>query len=65
MHNHFKCTVLGDLNISFDKMKKSNHYPIWRREIKTIFKNFGLKDIVKSFHERPSPTHSTKRNEGP
>ncbi|CAB4380372.1 unnamed protein product [Rhizophagus irregularis] len=65
MHNHFECIVLGDLNISFDKMKKSNHYPIWRREIKTIFKNFGLKDLVKSFHERPSPTHSTKRNEGP
>ncbi|PKK58048.1 hypothetical protein RhiirC2_763625, partial [Rhizophagus irregularis] len=65
MHNHFECIVLGDLNISFDKMKKSNHYPIWRCEIKTIFKNFGLKDIVKFFHEHPSPTHSTKRNEGP
>uniref|UniRef100_U9TTV8 Endonuclease/exonuclease/phosphatase domain-containing protein n=1 Tax=Rhizophagus irregularis (strain DAOM 181602 / DAOM 197198 / MUCL 43194) TaxID=747089 RepID=U9TTV8_RHIID len=56
MHNHFECIVIGDLNISFDKMKKSNHYPIWRREIKTIFKNFDLKDVLKSFHERPSPT---------
>ncbi|CAG8721908.1 13320_t:CDS:2 [Rhizophagus irregularis] len=65
MHNHFECIVLGDLNISFDKLKKSNHYPIWRREIKTILKNFGLKDLLKSFHERLSPTHSTKRNDGP
>ncbi|PKK69009.1 hypothetical protein RhiirC2_749125, partial [Rhizophagus irregularis] len=63
MHNHFECIVLGDLNISFDKMKKSNHYPIWRREIRTIFKNFSLIDVVKSFYERPSPTHSIKRKE--
>ncbi|CAB5384039.1 unnamed protein product [Rhizophagus irregularis] len=65
MHNHFECIVLGDLNISFDKLKKSNHYPIWRREIKTIFKNFGLKDLLKVFHECPSPTYSSNRNEGP
>ncbi|CAB5382935.1 unnamed protein product [Rhizophagus irregularis] len=65
MHNHFECIVLGDLNISFDKLKKSNHYPIWRREINTIFKNFGLKDLLKSFHERPSPTYSSNRTEGP
>ncbi|CAB5383312.1 unnamed protein product [Rhizophagus irregularis] len=64
-HNHFECIVLGDLNISFDKLKKSNHYPIWRREIKTIFKNFGLKDLLKSFHDHPSPTHTTKRNDEP
>ncbi|CAB4386369.1 unnamed protein product [Rhizophagus irregularis] len=65
MHNHFECIVIGDLNINFDKMKKSNHYPICRCEIKTIFKNFSLKDLLKSFHEHPSPTYSTKRNEGP
>ncbi|CAB5392110.1 unnamed protein product [Rhizophagus irregularis] len=64
-HNHFECIVLGDLNISFDKLKKSNHYPIWRRDIKTIFKNFGLRDLLKSFHNHLSPTHTTKRNEGP
>ncbi|CAG8729460.1 18137_t:CDS:2 [Rhizophagus irregularis] len=63
-HNYFECIVLGDLNISFDKLKKSNHYPIWRREINTIFKNFGLRDLLKSFHDHPSPTHTTKRKEG-
>ncbi|GET50905.1 hypothetical protein GLOIN_2v1472692 [Rhizophagus irregularis DAOM 181602=DAOM 197198] len=64
-HDHFECIVLGDFNISFDKFKKANHYPIWRREIKTILKNFDLKDLLKSFHDHPSPTHTTKRNEGP
>ncbi|CAB5376168.1 unnamed protein product [Rhizophagus irregularis] len=64
-HDHFECIVLGDFNISFDKFKKANHYPIWRREIKTILKNFDLKDLLKSFHDHPSPTHTTKRDEGP
>ncbi|PKC07021.1 DNase I-like protein [Rhizophagus irregularis] len=63
-HDRFECIVLGDFNISFDKLKKSNHYPIWRREIKTILKNFGLRDLLKSFHDHPSPTHTSKRKDG-
>lgn len=61
--NHYQIITLGDLNIDLDKIKHSNHYPSWRREIKNIFKNFDLKDTLKYFHQKPSPTHTSIRHQ--
>ncbi|CAB5377344.1 unnamed protein product [Rhizophagus irregularis] len=63
--NNYQCIILGDLNINLDKIKRSNHYPAWRREIKNILKNLNMTDVLKFFHDQPSYTHNSIRHEGP